>query len=67
MEFIEYKTFSPASQIAQSKYNNEELELLIDYNIGRSDKIEPAHDKTNRMTYAASEDLDQPGHLPSLI
>ena len=29
--------------------------------------FEPPHDKTNTMTYAPSEDLDQPGHLPSLI
>ena len=25
------------------------------------------HDKTNKMTCAPSEDLDQPGHPPSLI
>ena len=28
---------------------------------------EPHHDKTNKMACAPSEDLDQPGHLPSLI
>ena len=28
--------------------------------------FEPPHDKTNTMTYAPSEDLDQPGHPPSL-
>ena len=28
---------------------------------------EPAHDKTNKMTCAPSEDSDQPGHPPSLI
>ena len=28
---------------------------------------EPAHDKTNNMTSALSEDSDQPGHPPSLI
>ena len=28
---------------------------------------EPKHDKTNKMTWAPSEDSDQPGHLPSLI
>ena len=28
---------------------------------------EPPHDKTNKMTYAPSEDSDQPGHSPSLI
>ena len=27
----------------------------------------PQHDKTNKMTYAPSEDSDQPGHPPSLI
>ena len=31
------------------------------------DKIEPRHDKTNKMVCAPSEDSDQPGHLPSLI
>ena len=30
-------------------------------------KIEPAHDRTNKMACAHSEDSDQPGHLPSLI
>ena len=30
-------------------------------------RIEPPHDKTNKMACAPSEDLDQPGHLPSLI
>ena len=30
-------------------------------------KIEPTHDKTNKMTYAPSEDSDQPEHRPSLI
>ena len=28
---------------------------------------EPPHDKTNKMACVPSEDLDQPGHLPSLI
>ena len=28
---------------------------------------EPPHDKTNKMICALSEDLDQTGHLPSLI
>ena len=30
-------------------------------------RIEPPHDKTNRMACAPSEDSDQPGHPPSLI
>ena len=30
-------------------------------------KYEPPHDKTNKMTFALSEDSDQPGHPPSLI
>ena len=30
-------------------------------------KIEPLHDKTNKMACAPSEDSDQPGHLPNLI
>ena len=29
--------------------------------------FEPAHDKTNKMTCAPSEDSNQPGHPPSLI
>ena len=29
--------------------------------------IEPPHDKNNKMTFAPSEDSDQPGHPPSLI
>ena len=28
---------------------------------------EPPHDKTNKMACAPNKDLDQPGHLPSLI
>ena len=28
--------------------------------------IEPAHDKTNKMACAPSEDPDQPGHPPRL-
>ena len=30
-------------------------------------KIEPRHDKTNKMICAPSEDSDQPGHPTSLI
>ena len=30
-------------------------------------KYEPEHDKTKKMTWAPSDDSDQPGHLPSLI
>ena len=30
-------------------------------------KIEPRHDKTNKMICAPSEDSDRPGYLPSLI
>ena len=29
--------------------------------------FEPEHKKTNKMTCVPSKDLDQPGHLPSLI
>ena len=29
--------------------------------------VQPAHDKTNKMVCAPSEDSDQPGHPPSLI
>ena len=28
---------------------------------------EPAHDKTNKVTWVPSEDSDQPGRAPSLI
>ena len=28
---------------------------------------QPPHDKTNKMTFAPSEDSDQSGHPPSLI
>ena len=28
---------------------------------------EPPHDKTNKMTFVPSENLDQSGHSPSLI
>ena len=30
-------------------------------------KIEPEHDKTNKMNCAPSDDSDQPGHPSSLI
>ena len=30
-------------------------------------QYEPPHDKTNKMSFASSEDSDQPGHPPSLI
>ena len=30
-------------------------------------KMEPPHDKTNKVACAPSEDSDQPGHPPSLI
>ena len=30
-------------------------------------KYEPVHDKTNKLTYAPSEDSAQLGHPPSLI
>ena len=33
----------------------------------RKKHFEPLHDKTNKMTFAPSEDSDQPGHPPSLI
>ena len=33
----------------------------------RNKKNEPAHDKIYKMAFAPSEDLDQPGHLPSLF
>ena len=30
-------------------------------------ECEPPHDKSNKMAFVPSEDLDQPGHPPSLI
>ena len=33
----------------------------------RKKSLEPPHDKTNKMTFVPSEDLDPPGHPPSLI
>ena len=33
----------------------------------RKKHFEPPHDQTNKMTFAPSEDSDQPGHPPSLI
>ena len=33
----------------------------------RKKHFEPPHDKTNKMTFAPSEDSDQPRHPPSLI
>ena len=33
----------------------------------KEQRIEPKHDKTNKMNYVPSKDSDQPGHLPSLI
>ena len=48
--------------------------MQIRYNVIRNGfwsgfnmKIEPRHDKTNKMICAPSEDSDQPGHPPSLI
>ena len=37
------------------------------YETSAEAKIEPPHDKTNKMTCAPNEDSDQPGHPPSLI
>ena len=31
-----------------------------------SDSFEPSHEKTNTMSFARSEDSDQPGHRSSL-
>ena len=43
-------------------YRHADKNYLFDTN-----KIEPPHDKTNKMACAPSEDSDQPGHPPSLI
>ena len=43
------------------------LHCLSKSPIGDAGTNEPPHDKTNKMACAPSEDLDQPGHLPSLI
>ena len=56
-------TFSQAAghflaQNNRSRCNHEYLSKII---------YEPAHDKTNKMACAPSEDSDQPGRPPSLI
>ena len=33
----------------------------------RKKHFEPPHDQNNKMTFAPSEDSDQPGHPPSII
>ena len=33
----------------------------------RKKHFEPPHDKADKMAFVPSEDLDQPGHPPSLI
>ena len=37
------------------------------YLYSRKKHFEPPYDQTNKMTFAPSEDSDQPGHPPSLI
>ena len=37
------------------------------YLYSRKNHFEPPYDKTNKMTFAPSEDSDQPGNPPSLI
>ena len=41
--------------------------LKLDRNDSWQNRLEPLHDKTNKMACAPSEDSDQPGHPPSLI
>ena len=40
------------------------LEVVEETEVGSLYKVEPPHDKTNKMTCAPSEDSDLPGHLP---
>ena len=44
------------------------LPALFQHSLGLSKSTyEPPHEKTNKMSFAPSEDPDQPGHPPSLI
>ena len=40
--------------------------FYVNRNLKKNIAFEPQYDKTNKMTCAPSEDLDQPRHLPSL-
>ena len=49
-------------------YNTQWLDLNTDLHPEELNNLfEPQNDKTNKITCAPSEDLDQPGRLPSLI
>ena len=53
----------------EEKCTKDEATKMIEVGIGDSStaKIEPPHDKTNKMACVPSEDSDQPGHPPSVI
>ena len=48
-------------------YNNYRMNKTVAIEAPETLPFEPPHDKTNKMTFAPSEDSDQPGHPPSLI
>ena len=52
--------------VTRWKYNLISQANYLFYIIGQP-IYEPQHDKTNKMSYAPSEDSDQPGYPPSLI
>ena len=54
--FLPLRLIASKSPPLHAKYHSELL-----------DNYEPAHDKTDRMVYAPSEDEDQLGHPPSMI
>ena len=41
--------------------------VFLSFHLPAAEGFEPPRDKTNKMACAFSEDLDQPGHPPSLI
>ena len=62
--------------MSHRKERQNKIYMYISYRIERQNsavadpeckKNEPAHDKTNKITCAPNEDLDQPGHPPRLI
>ena len=55
-----------AIKLVRFQFNLISQASYLFYIIGQS-IYEPQIDKTNKMSYAPSEDSDQPGHPPSLI
>ena len=54
--------------MGEKNLNANNFGKIFYFSRGKSEnRFAPQHIKTNNMTCAASEDLDQPGHPPSLI